>query len=81
MADMNEASWIEANVEAVENYLKNEFENFGIAHQADTSHTHTFTVDNGKKLFKLFNGDAGCRGEGSGGQYQTDRKYHGAFLR
>ena len=53
MADMNEASWIEANVEVVENYLKNEFENFAIAHRADTSRIHTFTVDNGKKRFTL----------------------------
>ncbi len=56
MADMNEALWIEANVEVVENYLKKEFENFGIAHRIDTSHTHTFTVENEKKLFKLFIG-------------------------
>lgn len=53
MTDMNEASWIEANVEVVENYLKNEFENFAIAHRANTSRTHTFTVDNGKKRFTL----------------------------
>jgi hypothetical protein len=53
MADMNEAAWVEANVEVVENYLKKEFESFAIAHQADTSHTHTFTVDNGKKQFTL----------------------------
>jgi hypothetical protein len=54
MADMNEASWIDANVEMVENYLKKEFENFAIAHRVDTSLTHTFTVHDGKKLFKLF---------------------------
>ena len=54
MADMNEVSWIEANVEVVENYLKNEFENFGIAHRADTSLTYTFTVHDWKKRFKLF---------------------------
>ena len=53
MADMNEASWIEANVEVVENYLKNEFENFAIEHRVDTSRTHTFTVDNEKKRFTL----------------------------
>jgi len=53
MADMNEASWIEANVEVVENYLKKEFENFAIAHRADTSRTHTFTVNDGKKRFTL----------------------------
>lgn len=56
MADMIEASWIEANVEVVENYLKKEFENFAIAHRADTSRTHTFTVNDGKKLFTLFIG-------------------------
>ena len=53
MAAMNDASWIDANVEAVENYLKKEFENFAIAHRADQSLTHTFTVHNGKKRFKL----------------------------
>ncbi|MDN5943051.1 MAG: hypothetical protein L0H94_14315 [Nitrospira sp.] len=56
MVDMNEASWIEANVEAVDYYLKKEFENFAISHRTDTSRTHIFTVDNGKKLFKLFIG-------------------------
>ena len=54
MADMNEASWIDVNVEVVENYLKKEFENFAIAHRADKSLKHAFTVTNGKKLFKLF---------------------------
>lgn len=34
MVAMNEATWIEANVEVVKNYLKKEFENFAIAHQA-----------------------------------------------
>jgi len=53
MVDMNEALWIEANVEVVENYLKKEFENFAIAHQVDTSRIHTFTVDNEKKRFTL----------------------------
>lgn len=53
MATMNEASWIKANVEVVETYLKKEFENFTIAHRADKSLTHTFTVDNGKKRFTL----------------------------
>lgn len=53
MADMNEAAWIEANVTVVDNYLKNEFENFAIEHRADTSRTHTFIVDNGKKRFAL----------------------------
>lgn len=56
MTDMNEASWIDANVEVVDNYLKKEFENFTIAHRVDTSRTHTFTVDNGKKRFRLFIG-------------------------
>jgi hypothetical protein len=53
MAAISDAAWIEANVEVVENYLKNEFENFAIAYRADTSRTHTFTVDNGKKRFTL----------------------------
>ncbi len=53
MADMNEAVWIEANVQVVENYLKKEFQDFAIAHRVDTSRTHTFTVDNGKKRFTL----------------------------
>ena len=56
MADMNEALWIDANVEVVENYLKKEFENFTIAHQADNSQTHTFTVNDGKKRFTLLIG-------------------------
>jgi hypothetical protein len=50
---MNEAAWIEANIEMVTNYLAKEFENFAIAYRADRPLTHTFTVDNGKKLFKL----------------------------
>jgi len=53
MADMNQASWIDANLEVVEKYLKKEFENFSIAHRADKSLTYTFTVTDGKKLFKL----------------------------
>jgi hypothetical protein len=53
MAAMNEAAWIDANVEVVENYLKKEFENFVIVHRADKSLTHTFTVHDGKKLFTL----------------------------
>ena len=53
MANMNDAAWVEANVEVVENYLKKEFESFAIEHRADTSRTHTFTVDNGKKRFTL----------------------------
>ena len=53
MVIMNDAAWIDANVEAVENYLKKEFENFAIAHHADRPLTHTFTVDDGKKQFTL----------------------------
>jgi len=53
MAARNEAAWIDANVEVVENYLKKEFENFVIVHRADKSLTHTFTVHDGKKLFTL----------------------------
>ncbi|MGE5710970.1 MAG: hypothetical protein ACM34B_12365 [Nitrospira sp.] len=56
MADMNEAAWIDANVEVVKNYLKKEFEKFSLSHRADTSLNHTFTVNDGKKLFKLFIG-------------------------
>lgn len=51
-----DTSWIERNVEAVTNYLREEFENFAIAYHADRPLTHTFTVDNGKKLFKLIIG-------------------------
>jgi len=57
MVDMDEASWIDTNVEAIENYLTKEFENFAIAHRTDQSLQHTFIVDNGKKLFKLFIGE------------------------
>ena len=53
MAEMNEASWIDANVEVVKNYLKKEFENFAVAYRADNSLTHIFSVDNGKKRFAL----------------------------
>ena len=56
MATMNEASWIDTNVEVVESYLKKEFENFSIAHRAEQSLKHTFTVTDGKKLFMLFIG-------------------------
>jgi hypothetical protein len=65
MSEMNDASWIDANVEVVENYLQKEFENFAIAHRADQSLTHTFTVSNGKKLFLLF----------IGGPILADRKF------
>ena len=53
MADRDTASWVEANVEAVTDYLTKEFENFAIAYQADEPLTHAFTVNNGKKSFKL----------------------------
>lgn len=53
MADMNDAAWIEAKVEVVNNYLEKEFENFSITHRTDTSRTRTFIVDNGKKRFAL----------------------------
>ena len=53
MTAMNEASLIDANVEVIKNYLKKEFENFAIVYRADKSLGHIFTVDNGKKQFKL----------------------------
>ncbi|MGH7184139.1 MAG: hypothetical protein ACREJN_19490, partial [Nitrospiraceae bacterium] len=53
METRNEAAWIDANVDAVENYLKNEFENFAITHHADRPLTHTFILDDGKKQFTL----------------------------
>jgi hypothetical protein len=56
MSEMNDASWIDTNVEVVESYLQKEFESFVIAYRADQSLTHTFTVDNGKKRFTLFVG-------------------------
>ena len=56
MADMNQASWINANVEVIEDYLKKEFENFAIAPRVDESLTHTFTVTDGKKRFRIFIG-------------------------
>ena len=56
MVDMDDASWVETNVEVVTNYLTKEFENFAIAYRGDKPITHTFTVDNGKKLFKLIIG-------------------------
>ncbi len=49
----NDASWIDTNIKVVTDYLRREFENFSIAYQADRSLTHTFTVTDGKKLFKL----------------------------
>ena len=56
MTDKTDAAWITANIEVVDNYLKNEFENFSIVYQHDNAHTHTFTVDNGKKRFALIIG-------------------------
>jgi hypothetical protein len=56
MAIMNDASWIDANVEVVKHYLQKEFENFAIAHRVDKSLTHIFTVNDGKKRFKLLIG-------------------------
>ena len=56
MAAINKESWIGGNVEVIEKYLKKEFENFAIAHQADRSLTHTFTVNDGKKRFTLLIG-------------------------
>jgi len=53
MGTRNEAAWIDANVDAVENYLKNEFENFAITHHADRPLTHTCIVDDRKKQFSL----------------------------
>jgi hypothetical protein len=53
MTAMNEAAWIDANIELIENYLQKEFENFAVAHRADKSLTHIFTVHNGKKRFRL----------------------------
>jgi len=57
MADVaNDASWIDRNVEAITNYLTKEFENFAVTYHADRPLTHTFTVTNEKKLFKLIIG-------------------------
>ena len=56
MVDTNQSSWIDANLEVIEHYLKKEFENFAIAHRADESLSHTFTVTDGKKRFTLFIG-------------------------
>lgn len=53
MVTMNEASWIDANVEVVKHYLTKEFENFTIAHHVDRPLAHTFIVDDGKKQFTL----------------------------
>lgn len=49
----SDTSWGEANIEVIKAFLKKEFENFSIAHRADQSYTHSFTVDNGKKQFTL----------------------------
>jgi hypothetical protein len=53
MREITQASWIQANIEAVEYYLKREFENFSIAHAVNKPFTHSFTVTDGKKRFKL----------------------------
>ncbi|WHZ14693.1 MAG: hypothetical protein OJF52_001533 [Nitrospira sp.] len=53
---LGDAPWIKTNVEAVIGYLTREFENFAVIYQADRALTHTFTVNNGKKLFKLILG-------------------------
>ena len=53
MPNTNQASWIDANVKAVESYLKREFENFSIAHVESRPVSHCFTVTDGKKLFTL----------------------------
>ena len=54
MADLtNDASWINKNVQMVTKYLTKEFENFAVGYHADRPLTHTFTVNNEKKLFKL----------------------------
>ncbi len=50
------ASWINRNVEVVTNYLTKEFETFAITYHADSPRTHTFTANNGKKIFKLIIG-------------------------
>ncbi len=44
MTAISDAAWIEGNVEVVDKYLKNEFENFTIAYRADNSRTHTCTI-------------------------------------
>ena len=54
MVDLaDDASSINKNVQVVTNYLAKEFENFAVGYHADRPLTHTFTVNNEKKLFKL----------------------------
>lgn len=53
MQDVNQAAWITANVDAIESYLKREFENFSITHVENKPLTHSFTVTDGKKRFML----------------------------
>lgn len=53
---VSEASWIDRNVEAITNYLTKEFENFAVAYHAERPLNHVFTVNNGKKLFRLIIG-------------------------
>ena len=49
----NDVSRIDAHVEAINDYLKKEFEQCSIVHQADRPLTYTFTVENGKKRLTL----------------------------
>ena len=53
MQDVNQAARITANVDAIESYLKREFENFSITHVENKPLTHSFTVTDGKKRFML----------------------------
>ncbi|MCC2641971.1 MAG: hypothetical protein K0S45_2384 [Nitrospira sp.] len=53
MVNMDDGAWVEANIGVVTNHLAKEFENFAIAYRGDRPITHTFTVNNGKKSFKL----------------------------
>lgn len=53
MQDVNQAGWITANIDAIESYLKREFDNFSITHVENRPLTHSFTVTDGKKRFML----------------------------
>ena len=53
MKDINQAAWIRANVDAIDSYLKREFENFSITHVENKPLTHSFAVTDGKKRFML----------------------------
>ena len=48
-----QATWVGANIEAIKGYLMSEFENFSITHVENKPTTHSFTVTDGKKLFRL----------------------------